>query len=278
MLKIGRFNEMTVLKQLPRGLQLDGGEAGEILLPKQYVSDDMSIGSKVNVFIYRDSEERLIATTQTPMVQEGEFAYLNVVDESKFGAFLDWGLPKDLFVPFSEQTNRLAKGTKVLVRVYLDDNDRLTASAKLDTFLYDIDEGDHFQAGEKVNITVGPKTDLGIKVIINSAFWGLVYHNDVYQDLHRGDKLIGYIQRLREDKKLEVSLQPPGQARIEPLAQEILDKLAAAGGFIALSDKSAPQDIKNTFNCSKSSFKQAIGRLYKHKLIVIDKTGITLVK
>lgn len=277
MLKIGRFNEMTVLKQLPRGLQLDGGEAGEILLPKQYVSEDMAVGSQVNVFIYRDSEERLVATTITPMVQEGEFAYLNVVDDGNIGAFLDWGLPKDLLVPFSEQTNRLEKGTKVLVRVYLDDSDRLTASAKLDTFLYDIDEGDHFQAGEKVNIVVGPKTDLGIKVIINSAFWGLVYHNDVYQDLHRGDKLVGYIQRLREDKKLEISLQPPGQARIEPLAQGILDKLTAAGGTIAISDKSTPQEIKNTFNCSKSSFKQAIGRLYKQKLIVIEKTSISIV-
>ncbi len=279
MLEIGRFNELTVVKQLPRGLQLDGGEAGEILLPKQYVTEEMEIGEPVKVFIYRDSEERLIATTQTPLAQVGDFAYLNIVDESPVGAFLDWGLPKDILVPFSEQSNRLEKGRKTLVRIYLDDKDRLTASTMLDTFLYDTDDTDFFSNGDQVQLVIAGKTDLGTKVIINGVYWGLIYESDIFQDLSRGDKMPGYIQRVRPDKKLEVSLQKPGFTRIEPLAQTVLDKLKdTEDGFIALSDKSEPQKIKREFSCSKNSFKQAIGSLYKQKMIRIEKEGIYLVK
>ena len=279
MLEIGRFNELTVVKQLPRGLQLDGGEAGEILLPKQYVTEEMEIGEPVKVFIYRDSEERLIATTQTPLAQVGDFAYLNIVDESPVGAFLDWGLPKDILVPFSEQSNRLEKGRKTLVRIYLDDKDRLTASTMLDTFLYDTDDTDFFSNGDQVQLVIAGKTDLGTKVIINGVYWGLIYESDIFQNLSRGDKMPGYIQRVRPDKKLEVSLQKPGFTRIEPLAQTVLDKLKdTEDGFIALSDKSEPQKIKREFSCSKNSFKQAIGSLYKQKMIRIEKEGIYLVK
>ncbi len=278
MLEIGRFNELKVLKELPRGLQLDGGEAGEILLPKQYVTEDMEVGKVINVFIYRDSEERLIATTKTPYAQVGDFAYLNIVDESPVGAFLDWGLPKDILVPFSEQSNRLEKGRKTLVRIYLDDSDRLTASTKLDTFLYDTDDTDRFKSGDNVNLVVAGKTDLGTKVIIEGVYWGLIYEGDIFQEISRGDKLQGFIQRVRPDKKIEVTLQQPGFSRIEPLAQSILDKLEAEGGFIAVSDKSEPQKIKRTFSCSKNSFKQAIGGLYKQRLISIEKSGITLIK
>ena len=279
MLEIGRFNELTIVKQLPRGLQLDGGDAGEILLPKQYVTEEMEIGEQVKVFIYRDSEERLIATTQTPYAQVGDFAYLNIVDESPVGAFLDWGLPKDILVPFSEQSNRLEKGRKTLVRIYLDDKDRLTASTMLDTFLYDTDDTDFFSNGDEVQLVIAGKTDLGTKVIINGVYWGLIYESDIFQDLSRGDKMPGYIQRVRPDKKLEVSLQKPGFTRIEPLAQTVLDKLKdTENGFIALSDKSEPQKIKREFSCSKNSFKQAIGSLYKQKMIRIEKDGIYLVK
>ena len=279
MLEIGRFNELTIVKQLPRGLQLDGGDAGEILLPKQYVTEEMEIGEQVKVFIYRDSEERLIATTQTPYAQVGDFAYLNIVDESPVGAFLDWGLPKDILVPFSEQSNRLEKGRKTLVRIYLDDKDRLTASTMLDTFLYDTDDTDFFSNGDEVQLVIAGKTDLGTKVIINGVYWGLIYESDIFQDLSRGDKMPGYIQRVRPDKKLEVSLQKPGFTRIEPLAQTVLDKLKdTENGFIALSDKSEPQKIKREFSCSKNSFKQAIGSLYNQKMIRIEKDGIYLVK
>ncbi len=165
-----------------------------------------------------------------------------------------------------------------MVRVYLDDNDRLTASTKLDTFLYDTDDTERFKSGDTVNLIVAGKTDLGTKMIIEGVYWGLIYESDIFQELSRGDKIKGYIQRVRPDKKIEVTLQQPGFGRIEPLAQSILDKLEADGGFIALSDKSEPHKIKQVFSCSKNSFKQAIGSLYKQRLISIDKTGITLQK
>ncbi len=278
MLNIGRFNELTVLRQLPRGLQLDGGKHGEILLPKQYVTDDMTIGAQVNVFIYRDSEDRLIATTQTPLAMVGDFAYLNVVDESPVGAFLDIGLPRDILVPFSEQTHKLEKGRKALVRIYLDDSDRLTASTKLDTFLYDTDETNAYKTGQTVNIVVGAKTDLGMKVIVDGTYWGLIYHSDIFKPIGRGDHLQGFIKRVREDQKIEVVLEQPGFARVEGLAGEVLEKLKAAKGYIPLSDKSQPDAIKNMFHCSKNSYKQAIGTLYKQRLIRIEKDGIYLVE
>ncbi len=278
MLNIGRFNELTVLRQLPRGLQLDGGKHGEILLPKQYVTDDMTIGAQVNVFIYRDSEDRLIATTQTPLAVVGDFAYLNVVDESPVGAFLDIGLPRDILVPFSEQTHKLEKGRKALVRIYLDDSDRLTASTKLDTFLYDTDETSAYKTGQTVNIVVGAKTDLGMKVIVDGTYWGLIYHSDIFKPIGRGDHLQGFIKRVREDQKIEVVLEQPGFARVEGLAGEVLEKLKAEKGYIPLSDKSQPDAIKNMFHCSKNSYKQAIGTLYKQRLIRIEKDGIYLVE
>jgi len=278
MLHIGRFNDLTVLRQLPRGLQLDGGKYGEILLPKQYLTEEMEVGNKVHVFIYRDSEDRLIATTQTPLAQVGDFAYLNVVDESPVGAFLNIGLPRDILVPFSEQNHKLEKGRKALVRIYLDDAERLTASTKLDSFLYDTDETKAYQTGEEVSIVVGPKTDLGFKVIVDGTYWGLIYHSDVFQDLGRGDALKAFIKRVREDQKIEITLQKPGFARVEGLAGDVLEALKAKDGFIPLSDKSSPEDIKQAFHCSKNSFKQAIGTLYKQRLIKIEKNGIYLVE
>lgn len=277
MLNIGQFNQLKVLRQLPRGLQLDGGEYGEILLPKQYITEEVVIGSELNVFIYRDSGDRLIATTQTPLAVEGDFAYLNVVDESPVGAFLDIGLQRDILVPFSEQGSPLEKGRKVLVRIYLDESDRLAASTKLDTFLYDIDETSAYRTGEEVQIVVGPKTELGIKVIVDGTYWGLIYHSDVFQPLSRGEKLTAFIKRVREDKKIEIVLQKPGFERVKGLAGDVLEALKDKNGFIPLSDKSTPEDIKNIFHCSKNSYKQAIGTLYKQRLIRIEKDGIYLV-
>lgn len=277
MVKIGRFNELTIVKELPRGLQLDGGKDGEILLPKQYVSEAMAIGQTVKVFIYRDSEDRLIATTQTPYAQVGDFAHLNVVDESPVGMFLDWGLPKDILVPFAEQNHRLEKGKQALVRIYVDDSDRLCASAKIDSFLHDTDDEGHYKNGDEVSILIAGKSDLGVKVIVDGAYWGLIYHSDVFETLQRGDKKKAYIQRVREDKKLEVSLKAPGFAKVEGLALEVLEKLQAEEGYLALSDKSEPAKIKAVFKCSKNSFKQAIGVLYKARIITIEKHGITLI-
>lgn len=276
MIQIGRYNDLPVVRQLPRGLQLDGGRAGEILLPKQYLTGDEQVGDVLTVFIYRDSEDRLIATTEQPKVQVGEFAYLNVVDETKHGCFLDWGLPKDLFVPFSEQRQALKKGKQALVRVYLDDSNRIAASAKIDSFLLDIDDADVYKKGDEVTIVSAAKSDLGLKVIVNGTHWGLIYESDLFEPLKRGDKRKAYIKRVRDDHKLEISLRPLGFAKVEGLAGEVLDKVKAEGGFIALSDKSSPEAIKRVFKCSKNAFKQAIGTLYKQQLIKIEKEGIRL--
>lgn len=276
MVNLGRFNKLKVVRQLPRGVQLDGGRVGEILLPKQYVTRPLEAGEEINVFIYRDSEDRFIATTQTPKAQVGEFAYLNVTDVTKIGAFVDWGLPKDLLVPFAEQHGKLTKGRQALVRVYVDDSNRLAASAKIDSFLYDTDDNQHFKAGEQVDLMIAGATDLGVKVIVNNAYWGLIYHSDVFEKLHRGDRREGYIKRIRPDNKLEISLQAPGFNKALHLSEKILHKLENGDGFLALNDKSRPEDIKAEFKCSKSAFKQAIGHLYKERKIRIEKNGIYL--
>jgi len=278
MISIGRQNTLSVLRMLPRGAQLDGGRDGEILLPKQYIKDPLEVGDQISVFIYRDSQDRLVATTLTPMAQVGEFAYLNVVDENKHGVFLNWGLPKDIFVPFAEQRTKLEKGRKALVRIYLDDTRRIAASAKIDDFLYDMDENQHFKAGEKVSVMVAGRTDLGVKVIVDHAFWGLIYHSDVFEELRRGDVKTAYIKRLRPDHKLEISLQAPGFKKAVELTDKILEALEAAGGHLPLGDKSDPNAIKQQFGCSKSTFKQAIGSLYKARKIRIEPKAIYLIE
>lgn len=276
MIQIGRYNDLPVLSQLPRGLQLDGGEFGEILLPKQYLQGDEQVGDVLRVFIYCDSEDRLIATTETPKAQVGEFAYLNVVDENRHGCFLDWGLSKDLFVPFSEQRHALKKGGQALVRVYLDNSERIAASTKLDRFLKDTDETNLFKQGDEVTIVSAEKSDLGLKVIVNGSHWGLIYTNDLFETPRRGEERKAYIKRVRDDQKLEISLRPLGFAKVEGLAGEVLQKLKKENGYIAISDKSSPDAIKRVFKCSKNAFKQAIGTLYKQQLIKIEKDGIRL--
>ena len=275
MIRVGRFNRLEVVKKLPRGLQLDGGRAGEILLPKQYTREDMSIGDQLNVFIYLDSQDRLIATTETPLAQVDEFAYLRVAERTKIGVFLEWGLPKDLFVPFSEQSKPLDPGKKVLVRVYLDDTGRLAASTKLDGFLYD--HADGFKTGDEVDLICADESDLGRKVIVNHTHWGLIYHNDIHKELRKGKRLTGFVKRLREDKKLEITLEKPGYGKVDSIAAKILKKLELEGGFLPLNDKSDPQLIKKAFGVSKNAFKQSIGALYKQRKIKIEKDGIHLV-
>lgn len=274
MIRIGRFNTLTIVKRLPRGMQLDGGRIGEIFLPKQYITEDMEIGKAINVFIYLDSEDRLIATTETPLAQVDEFAYLRVAETTKIGAFLEWGLPKDLLLPFSEQQYPAEPGRKVLARVYLDDSNRLAASTRLDAFLYE--EGETFKVGQPVDLVVAEETELGRKVIINHTHWGLIYHSDIHRELRKGMSLKGYIKKVRDDKKLEVSLEKPGYAKVEGVAEKVLHKLTKAGGFIPLNDKSKPDQIKAEFGVSKNTFKQAIGALYKQRLLRIEKDGIHL--
>ncbi len=275
MVRIGRYNRLTVIKLLPRGAQLDGQGLGEILLPKQYLTEDTKIGDTINVFIYLDSQDRLVATTDTPLGQVDEFVWLRVADVNAMGGFLDWGLPKDVFVPYSEQRKPLEIGKKVLARIYLDDSDRIAASTKLDSFLYDEAEGG-FEVGQEVDLIVAQLSDLGRKVIVDGTHWGLIYHDEIFRELRMGQRTKAYIKRVRHDKKLEISLQAPGYQKIEGIAGQVLARLQSQDGFLPVHDKSAPALIKEQFGISKNSFKQAIGTLYKQRLISIDKDGIRL--
>lgn len=276
MVKIGDYNILRVVKKLDFGLYLDGGDDGEILLPTKYVPEGVETGDDLNVFIYFDSEDRIIATTEQPTAKVGEFALLEVVAVTKFGAFLDWGLAKDLMVPFREQKIKMETGQKHVVYIYVDEQtQRIVASAKLDRFLDNV--APNYETDQEVELMIASKTELGYKVIINSLHWGMLYGNEVFQQLHRGDVMTGYIKKIREDDKIDVSLQKSGFARTETLQDQILDKLKSNKGFLPVSDKTDAQIIYDLFGCSKKSFKMTIGTLFKQRIIVIEKDGIRLV-
>lgn len=276
MIQIGRFSTLTVIKKVPFGVYLDGKEWGEILLPTKVVPDNTNIGDALAVFIYFDSEDQIIATTKKPLVQLGGFAYLKVVDVNRVGAFLDWGLDKDLLVPKSEQKKPMELHKSYIVYVKQDHQDRLIASSKLDYYLNQSPAS--FAAGEQVNLLIAEKTQLGQKVIINDSHWGLIYLTDLFKPIFYGQKTTGFIKTMRDDSKIDVTLRPIGQDRIQALSDAILNALHQAGGFLPLHDKSSAQDIKNAFNDSKSSFKRAIGLLYKQGDILIEHEGIRLNK
>ena len=278
MVKIGRYNTLRVVKEVDFGIYLDGGEEyGEILMPARYVPEGTEPEQELEVFVYNDSEDRVIATTEKPYVQMGEFAFLKVKAVNRFGAFLDWGLPKDLLVPFREQKAKMVEGGTYLVYVYLDDEtDRIVASARIDKFLDNtIPE---FETGEEVGLLVAEQTDLGFKVIVNGTHWGMIYENEIFTPVNIGDKLTGYVKKVRDDDKIDISLQKEGYGQIYSISKSILDKLIEAGGFLAVSDKSPAELIYHLLGISKKNFKKAIGALYKKKLITIEKEGIRLLK
>lgn len=255
---------------------LDDGEGGEILLPRRYVPAEWSVGDKLDVFVYLDSEDRLTATTLRPKAVVGEFALLKVKDASRIGAFMDWGLPKDLLVPFREQRMPMREGQSYLVYVYFDRvSGRIVASAKLDKFL--ADSRRVFNMGEKVELTVWQQTDLGYKAIIENEGWGMVFHNDVFQPLERGQRLTGYIKRVRSDGRIDLALQPPGYGKVTDLTTVILNALKANGGFIPITDKTPPELIYDHFGVSKKTYKKAIGALYKKRLIEFTEEGTKLI-
>ncbi|WP_455231768.1 CvfB family protein [Geopseudomonas aromaticivorans] len=267
---IGRFNSLQVVKHTDFGLYLDGGPDGEILLPKRYVPKDepCEIGDWLNVFVYLDSEDRIIATTQTPKVQVGGFASLKVVEISHVGLFLDWGLPKDLFLPHSEEKRPLQVGDYCVVHVYLDARTRrITATARLDRYLDKTPP--NYTPGQAVELLVVERTDLGFKAIVNGKHWGLIHKNELFKFLRPGMQESGYIREVRADGKISLSLQPIGKVAADSLGEQILAKLREAGGSLALSDKSPPEVISRLFGVSKGNFKKAIGALYKQGLIVI---------
>jgi len=275
MADIGKWNSLRVVKLLDFGAYLDGGEHGEILMPIRYVPADCEIDDDVEVFIYLDSEDRLIATTEKPLAQVGDFALLDVVSVSGIGAFLNWGLMKDLFVPFREQRQKMEEGNSYMVYIYIDEmSNRIVGSAKVEDFL---DKEPHnFVEGQEVDLVLYNHTDIGFKAIINGTHTGVVYDGDVFRTVERGEKTKGYIKRIRLDKKIDLLLDKPGYQKVDEVSQNILDKLKDEKGFIPLVDKSPAEDIYNTFGISKKTFKKAIGSLYKARLITIEETGIKL--
>lgn len=270
MAAIGRFNTLQIVKHTGFGLYLDGGPDGEILLPNRYIPKDQptEVDDWLNVFIYLDSEDKLIATTETPKVQVGEFASLKVAEINRVGLFLDWGLPKDVLLPHSEEKRPLKEGDYCVVYLYLDRHTRrITATAYLDRYLDKLPV--RYNPGDAVELLVVSATDLGYKAIINDSHWGLIHKNEVFKFLRSGMREKGYIKEVRADGKISLSLQPVGSEASDQLQQQILAELEAQQGVLALSDKSPPEAISKAFGVSKGSFKKAIGGLMKQGLIVI---------
>ena len=276
-LKIGRLNQLRINKQVTFGMYLDGGKYGEILLPRRYVPEGFSDGDMLEVFIYLDSEDRLIATTEVPKVQVGECAYLEVVDTNRAGAFLDWGLPKDLLVPFSEQDVRMEKGQRYTVHVHFDERtESIIASSRLAKYLSEL--GHYFKAGREVELLIYGRSDLGFKAVINDTHLGQLYDNETFQPLQIGDRVSGYIKKVREDMKIDLSLQELGSGHrvSDDLVARIMDHLRARGGSSDVGDKSPPEQIYAEFQVSKGQFKRAIGQLYKQKIIKLEPGKISL--
>lgn len=277
-MEVGKFNTLKVLRATGVGMYLGDEKGNDVLLPHKYIPDNLEVGDDVSVFIYRDSEDRLIATNLEPFVQLNQFAVLEVVATSQIGAFLDWGLEKDLFVPFREQNHKLERGHWTPIYLYLDEeSDRLVASAKVNKFFKNSEEISLIP-GQEVDILVFEKTDLGYNVIINNEYKGLVYENEIFQRLAWGDKTQAFVKAIREDGKIDVSLQPIGflQSR-DRNTQLILESLSSNNGILYLSDDSDPSEIQEILGISKKSFKKAIGGLYKDGLIKISDSSIQLV-
>jgi Uncharacterized protein conserved in bacteria len=275
---IGQYAELKVAKLVDFGVFLEGEDEALILLPNQYVPPKTQLDDKIKVFIYRDSEDRIIATTLKPKAIVGEFAVLKVKSVTNVGAFLDWGLAKDLLVPFSEQRDKMQVDLSYLVYIYLDNaTGRIVATAKIERILRDNEVS--YNEGDEVDILVGKRSELGFQVLINDDALGMIYKNEVFGHLKIGDKRKAYIKKVRRDGKIDVSLQQQGYVNEVPKSgQQILDLLKEEEGFLPLNDKSSPEDIYYTLKMSKKNFKKAIGLLYKQKLITIEDTGIYLVQ
>ena len=275
-IRLGDYNTMTVTRAVDFGLYLDGGDEGDILLPQRYVPAGTKVGDEFEVFIYLDQEERPVATTERPLARVGDFAFLECSWVNEYGAFLSWGLMKDLFCPFREQKRRMEKGEKYIVYIYIDEESyRIAASAKVERYLSE--SVPPYVEGDKVQLLVQQKTDLGFKVIVDNQFRGLVYDNQVFRQLHTGDRLPGYVAAVRPDGKLDIRLQPTGRKQTEDFAEVLLRYLQEHGGVCDLGDKSEAEDIKRLFQVSKKTYKRAVGDLYKRRLITVAPLQVKLV-
>lgn len=293
---LGQKNTLKAMWRVDFGMYLEGNEEGKILLPERYVPEDLEIGDEIEVFVYLDNEERLVATTLEPKAMVGDFAYLEVAWVNEYGAFLNWGLMKDLFCPFREQKKRMVLGNSYIVHVHLDEESyRIMASAKVEHYLepFDSDLIDRqnnkllcpqedgsvreIAVGDKVNALIWQKTELGFKAIIENRFQALIYDSQVFRDLHTGDKVEAYISNIRPDGKIDISLQQTGRQHTEDFAEYLLRYLQYRGGRCRLGDKSSAEEIKEQFQVSKKTYKRAIGDLYKRRLIIITDDGIELI-
>ncbi len=276
-MKIGQYNRLRINRTVDFGAYLIDDDTHEVLLPKRYMTPDMKVGDEIDVFVYNDSENRPVATTERPRAVVGDFALMRVKAVNKVGAFLDWGLvAKDLLVPFSEQRVDMQAGRSYIVHVYLDEaSQRIVASAKLAKFLNQT-EPDYYHR-EKVEVLVVQRSDLGYRVIINNEHWGQIYQNETYQDVNIGDRLTAFVKQVRPDGKVDVTLAKIEKMRVDDLAIRILDYLQAHDGEMNLTDKSAPDDINKAFMCSKKDFKKALGLLYKQQRVTLSDT-VKLVK
>ena len=273
--EIGKFNTLRVVKAVDFGVYLDGKTLGEILLPRRYVPEGCQPGDSVEVFLYHDSEDRLISTTQRPHAGVGDLAFLKVVAVNNFGAFLDWGLPKDLLVPFGEQQQQMKEGRFYMVYVYLDKTSRrIAASSKLEKFL--AAQPTDFEKGQPVDLLIADRTDMGYKAIIDRIAWGVLYYNEVFQNLRQGQRIRGFIKNVRSDGKIDLCLQKPGYEKVLGLSENIMAVIRVHGGFLDVTDKTSAERIYSLFGISKKTFKKAIGALYKARRISIEMGGIAL--
>ena len=276
MTKVGAVNKLPIVKKVDFGLYLDGGDLGEILMPSRYVPDAFEIGDELEAFIYLDSEDRLVATSEIPYCEVGKCAHLKVTSTSSFGAFLNWGLSKDLLVPFKEQLIPMLVGNSYVVFLYIDVTGRIAASSKLSKFMKE-EDGYDFLKNQEVSLLIARRNDYGYKAVVNNEHMGLIHNIDILQPIEVGDRMNGYIKNIREDGKIDLILQSQGGEAICSLSENILKWVRAKGGTLDLTDKSSPNLIYEAFGASKSNYKKAIGKLYKKRLITIEKNGIRLV-
>jgi len=276
MIELGNYNTLKILRETAVGLFLGDEDVDDLLLPTKYVPDNFRIGDDINVFCYLDHEERPIATTLQPLITRNSFGCLRVAEVNEFGAFLDWGLEKHLLVPFREQQTKMIEGESYVVFCYLDEKTfRLVASSRLDKFTQN--EEISLNPKEEVDLLVSRQSELGWNVIINNKYKGLVFKSEVFQPIKVGDTLKGYVKKIREDNKVDISLKPIGHMGLEPAANQIFQELQEAGGHIPVHDKSSPEEIREMFQMSKKVFKKAIGTLYRERKIEIKSDGIYVV-
>lgn len=277
MIDIGRYNKLEVAKEVEFGVYLYGDEIDEeILLPLKHVPKNCKVGDLLDVFIYMDSEDRIIATTEKPLAQADEFAYLKAVSVTKIGTFMNWGLSKDLLVPFREQKQKMVQGKSYIVYIYVDEKtDRIVASSKIDKWLGSTSE--YYKPGQEVDLLIAHQTDLGVNAIINNMHWGVIFNNDLFQPLKTGQRLTGFIKRIRPDNKIDLTLDKPGYEKVDDLSKLILQKLVENNGILKVTDNSEPEVISEMFGASKKTFKKALGALYKQKAIIMSDDGIKIV-